>query len=184
MKLDSVITEKMFKCATADDVKNILNSGADLTRCSRLSIDEVLARIFNKRCHGTKELAIRMLEGAINGVEVPDVNDAGLSYSESAQELGISPEERAEKIKIRVEEIAQTMPKYYAYLNRFKSDPQLKALGASEDDIRFSVLNSTVAICGQGVQSRKFYIMKRTDEYIAIAQKEGDILYFGQGDQK
>lgn len=183
MKLDRVITEKMFKCTSKEDVETILNSGADLNTCSRLAIDEVLAKIFSKRCHGTKELAIKMLEGSVKGFEVPDVNDAGVSYSEAAQDLGISPEERAAKIKENVERIAQEMPKYYSYLNRFKSDPQLKALGASEDDIKFSVLNSEVAICGQGVSSKKFYIMKRTPENIEIAQKEGDILYFGSGDQ-
>lgn len=184
MKLNREITEKMFKCTNKEDVKEIVNSGANLTECSRLAIDEVLVKVFQKRCHGTKDLAIKMLCGAVNGQDVPDVNDSGISYMEASENLGISPEERSAQIKARVETITQEMPKYYAYLPRFKSDPQLKALSASEDDIRFSVLNSDVAICGQGVQSHKFYIMKKTPENIAIAQKEGDILFFGEGESK
>lgn len=177
MELDGVITQKMFDVKTKEDVVAIVANGDDLTTCSRLAIDQVLLNIFNRKCHGTKSLAIEMINGELNGQTIADVDDSGITYVETSEALGMSPEDRFAAIKARVETLVVEMPKYYSYLPKFKSDAELKKLAASDEDIRSSVMDSEIAIVGQGWESKKYYLMKRTKEYISVAQKEGDQLF-------
>ena len=72
-KLNRDLTERMFKCQSNDDVKALIATGEDLSTVSRMAIDEVLKKVYNKRCTGVKEHAIEMLKGAAEGIDVPDV---------------------------------------------------------------------------------------------------------------
>lgn len=78
MKLDRELTEKLFNCSTVDDVTTVVNeanaAGKDLETASRISIDEVLNKIYHKRCTGTKKHAVTMLQGAVRGEDIPDVS--------------------------------------------------------------------------------------------------------------
>lgn len=181
MELNRELTERVFLAKSVDDLKVVIGEFPDLVGCSRLALDRALLNLFNKRCSGNKDFAIRMLKGAIDGVDVPDVSRSAIFSSSSKN---ISLEDRSELIKSRVEKLIESSENYLEYLKFFKRDRELKALEASEDDICFSVLSSEIAICGKDHDSKARYIMRRTKEYIDNALSEGDTLYFNPEEVK
>ena len=70
------------------------------------------------------------------------------------------------------------MKDYYEYNKKLIRDPELQMLGATEEDLKEVAKKSSVAICGQGWKSKKLYLMKREQQYIDIALKEGDSLFY------
>lgn len=183
MKLDYTLTQNVFNCQTKEDIEALHKSGADFNACSRLALDEILGRIFKKKCHGTKALAIEMLVGCINGVEVADVNgeESGvptIQSEDNSPAAQMDPDLRMQKIAERVDALVQAMPKYFEYSKKLTKDPELKMLGATDLDLKYVAMRSQVAICGQGVESKKYYLMKRNEENIKIAMAEGDNLFY------
>lgn len=182
VKLNYELTEELMKCETEDSIKDMHARGVNFTECSRLAIDDVLHRIYKKKCNANKSKAVEMLVALLTGqyvdseIESPD--EFSVKYEDNSPSALMDPVERMAKIKDRVDLIVSNMPNYYEYNKKLIKDPELKLLGASEEDLKQVSLDSEVAICGQGWKTKKLYLMKRTEEYINIALKEGDNLFY------
>lgn len=176
MKLDRELTEKMFAAKTADDVKAIVESGADLSICSRMALDEVLTRIFKKRCTGLKELAVRMLEGAVRGEDIPD-EPVAPSLNPPVPKPGvpsISPEERAERIKNRLLEICWNAKDHFIRFTQIRRDGDMKMLGATEEDMKLACKDHEKLVCGAD-SNGKIYVMERNQQVMDdLSTKYGD----------
>lgn len=177
MKLDRELTKKMFDAKTADDVKAIIATGADLNTISRMALDEVLNRIFKKRCTGLKELAVRMLEGAVRGEDIPDVPVAPSLNPPPAPRPGIpnlTPEERAERIQNRLLEIVWNAKDHFIRFTQIRRDGDMKMLGATEDDMKLVCKDHEKMVCGAD-SNGKIYVMERNPEVMeALSSKYGD----------
>lgn len=181
-KLDYELTRKLFECKDEADIKSLVESGADLETASRLSLDEVLAKVFNRTCHGTKDLAIKMLEGELRGEHIPDVADTNVQYEKNVAVVNMDPEERKQRIKARLEDYTRVMPKYWEYSKKVIKDPELRVLGATEEDIKFASIGSEVVICGKD-RSNKLYICKNEPQYVEECLKADNVLYY-TGDEQ
>lgn len=182
VKLDYDLTEELMKCSDLDALKVMHSRGVDFSTCSRLSIDDALSKIFKKKCNLNKSKAVEMLVALINGQEIPeDISDSDshkVNYEDNSPVAKMDPVLRMQKIKERMEQIVPNMKNYYEYCKKLIKDPELKMLGATEDDLKEVTANSSVAICGEGWSTHKKYLMKRTEKNIKIAQDEGDVLYY------
>ena len=187
VKLNYELTEElMTKCNTLDDLKAMHTRGVNFMECSRLAIDDALARFFKKKCNFNKEKAVEMLVALINGQEVqeePESDAYRVHYEDNSPANLMDPVLRMQKIAERVDQLVPNMKDYYEYNKKLIRDPELKMLGATEEDLKEVAKKSSVAICGQGWKSKKLYLMKREQQYIDIALKEGDSLFYAAGEK-
>ena len=174
-KLDRELTEKIFKCQTNEDVKAVIDSGADLSTVSRMAIDEVLTRVYKKRCTGVKELAVQMLVGAANGVDVPDVSvTPDLNQPKRPEVPSIDPEERINRIRERAVTLVFAAKDHFIRMTQLRKDPELKMLGASDEDMKFIAKDNEKVVCGAD-SSGKIYLMERDQKVMdELSSKWGD----------
>lgn len=182
MKLDRELTEKLFNCATVEDLTAVVNEadtlGKDLKTASRISIDEVLNKFYHKRCTGTKEHAVNMLRGAIRGEDIPDVSTTpsltptpAITLDQYAKELAAEGEERMALIKESSEEAVSAMKKYYDYTDKIMAkSPRLRALRATDDELAEVGKTSLVFVAGRDKEG-KIYLMKREPKRMEDAIK-------------
>ena len=178
-KLDYELTKKMFDCKTKEDVQNLQSTGADFATCSRLSIDEVLSKVFNRTCHGTKDLAIQMIVGELNGQYVPDVADTNVSTESNGDKIvGMDPTERMNRISSRLDEIVSCIKSSdILYVKKAVKDPELKLLSASEEDIvRISSKVTDSRVLCQGLNDKKFYFIKNEESAINMVKSWSDVI--------
>lgn len=160
-KLDRELTEKLFKCQTKEDVQAVVASGADLLNASRMAIDEVLKKVYNKRCTGVKEHAVEMLRGAVNGVDVPDVAvTPNLNAPAKPAVPTMDPEERAAKLRARAEELVFDAKDHFIRSASIKRDAEMKMLGFSEEDCKLVAKDNEKIVCGADSRG-KLYLMER-----------------------
>lgn len=126
---------------------------------------EYYSSIVSKELQGYDELNL-------SDQEIKHLKSLELKYKK------LSPSDRLMKIRTRIEEMVTGMSRYYNYLDNFRSDLDIQALVATDEEIKNSVLDSKIAICGRGVKTKRLYLMKREEEYINLAKNEGDTLYF------
>lgn len=174
-KLDRELTEKLFKCASNEDVQAVLATGEDLLTASRMAIDEALKKVYNKRCTGVKEHAVEMLKGAANGVDVPDVSvTPNLNAPTKPQAPAMDPEERMSRMKTRAEELVASAKDNFIRFNQLKRDAELKMLGFTEDDCKFVAKDNEKIVCGAD-SSSKLYLMRRDQATMDdLSSKWGD----------
>lgn len=184
VKLNYELTERLLNVDSEDALKQMHQEGVNFAECSRVSIDEVLQKVYKKKCNSTKDKAVEMLIALINGQEVEDILETptGVHHEDNSPASQMDPVLRMQKIKERMEVLVTNMPNYYEYSKKLIRDPEMKMLGATEEDLKEVSKESEVSICGQGWKSHKYYLMKKTPENIKIAQGEGDILYYAPGD--
>jgi hypothetical protein len=175
MKLNRELTEQLFKCNSEEELKAIIATGADLNTASRMAIDEVLNRVYKKRCTGIKDLAVQMLVGAANGVEVPDVSvTPDLNQPQAPQIPGIDPEERMERIKVRTEAVVFGAKDHFIRMPAVKKDAELKMLGASDEDLKKVASGNEKIVCGSD-SNGKLYLMERNEQVMNdLSSKWGD----------
>ena len=160
-KLNRELTERLFKCVTSEDVQAVIASGEDLLTASRMAIDEVLKKVYNKRCTGVKEHAVEMLKGAANGVDVPDV----------AVTSNLNAPAR---LKNRAEELVANAKDNFIRMTQLRRDAELKMLGFNEDDCKFVAKDNEKIVCGAD-SSGKLYLMKRDQAVMdELSSKWGD----------
>lgn len=180
-KLDRELTEKFFNCTDAEDVIKVVNEanslGKDLETASRVSIDEVLNKFYQKRCTGTKKHAIEMLLGAIRGENIPDIPTTPSVYKQEvtldqySKELAAEGEERFNLIKQVIEEFITGMKKYYDYTEKIlKKSPRLRALRSTDEDLIEIGRKSLIYVAGRD-KSGKIYLMKREPKRMEEATK-------------
>ena len=174
-KLNRDLTERMFKCQSNDDVKALIATGEDLSTVSRMAIDEVLKKVYNKRCTGVKEHAIEMLKGAAEGIEVPDVAvTPNLNAPKKPEIPAIDPEERMARLKTRAEELVFGSKDHFIRMGQLKRDAELKMLGFSDDDCKFVAKDNEKIVCGAD-SSGKLYLMERNQATMdELSSKWGD----------
>lgn len=182
MKLDRNLTESLFNCTTAEDLQSVindaLNAGKDLNTASRISIDEVLNKFYHKRCTGTKEHAVKMLIGAINGQDIPDVSTTpsltptpSITLDQYAKELAAEGEERMALLKESADEVVSAMKKYYEYTDKLMAkSARLRALRATDDELAEIGKTSLVYVAGRD-KDGKIYLMKREPKRMEDAIK-------------
>lgn len=89
-----------------------------------------------------------------------------------------SEENKLKAIKSRALEIFKESSSYYIYTSKICKDKSMKLLGCTEDRlIEIFKEDKSKLIVGVGHESKKFYLMKNTPKYVAIATEEGDRLY-------
>lgn len=174
-KLNRELTERLFKCASNEDVQAILATGDDLLTASRMAIDEVLKKVYNKRCTGVKEHAVEMLKGAANGVDVPDVSvTPNLNAPARPEVPTIDPEERMSRIKSRAEELVDNAKDNFIRMGQLKRDAELKMLGFTDEDCKFAAKDNEKIVCGAD-SSGKLYLMRRDQSVMdELSSKWGD----------
>lgn len=174
-KLDRELTEAMFKCESDEDVKVLLAKGADLNMVARLALDEVLKKVYNKRCTGVKEHAIKMLKGAANGVDVPDVAvTPNLNAPKKPEIPAIDPEERMARIKTRAEELVFNAKDHFIRMGQIKRDAEMKMLGFGDEDCKLVAKDNEKIVCGAD-SSSKLYLMERNQATMdELSSKWGD----------
>lgn len=181
VKLNYELTSELMTVDTLDALKAMHQRGVDFMSCSRLALDEALSKIFKRKCNANKDKAVEMLVALINGQDVPEDTSSDsykVHHEDNSPAAQMDPVVRMQKIAERVDQIVPNMKNYYEYCKKLVKDPELKMLGATEDDLKEVARTSAVAICGEGWSTHKKYLMKRTDENIKIAQDEGDVLYY------
>lgn len=174
-KLDRELTEKLFKCQTKEDVQAVVASGADLLSASRMALDEVLKKVYNKRCTGVKEHAVEMLKGAVNGVDVPDVAvTPSLNAPAKPTIPTMDPEERLAKLKARAEELVFNAKDHFIRIGQIKRDAEMKMLGFSDEDCKLAAKDNEKIVCGSD-SSGKLYLMERNQATMdELSSKWGD----------
>ncbi|MCM1220813.1 MAG: hypothetical protein NC548_40630 [Lachnospiraceae bacterium] len=177
MRLDRDLTAKMFECKTPEEVKAIVESGADLLTVSRMALDEVLNRIYKKRCTGLKELAVKMLVGAVNGEDIPD-EPVTPNLNPPTPQPGIpqlDPEERIKRIKARVTELVFETKDHFVWVTKLRRDGDLKMLGTSDEDLKTIFTAEDTVVCGLGDGGKKLYMMERNARTMEdLSSKWGD----------
>lgn len=174
-KLNRDLTERMFKCQSDEDVKALIATGEDLLTVSRMAIDEVLKRVYNKRCTGVKEHAVEMLKGAANGVDVPDVAvTPNLNAPKKPEIPAIDPEERMSRLKTRAEELVFSAKDHFIRIGQLRRDAELKMLGFSDEDCKVVAKDNAKIVCGAD-SSGKLYLMERNQATMdELSSKWGD----------
>jgi hypothetical protein len=174
-KLNRELTEKLFKCVSNEDVQAVIATGEDLLTASRMAIDEVLKKVYNKRCTGVKEHAVEMLKGAATGVDVPDVAvTPNLNAPAKPEVPTMDPEERMSRMKNRAEELVAGAKDNFIRFTQLKRDAELKMLGFNEDDCKFVAKDNEKIVCGAD-SSGKLYLMKRDQAVMDdLSSKWGD----------
>ena len=175
MKLNRELTEKLFNCTTEEDLKAILATGDDLNTASRMAIDEALNKVYRKKCTGVKELAVQMLVGAANGINVPDVSvTPNLNQPELNDIPALDPQVRMDRIKERLVEVVFATKDKFIRASQLKKDPELRMLGLSDEDLRFASKGHDKIVCGSDSHG-KLYMMERNAATIAdLSSKWGD----------
>lgn len=187
MKLNRELTEKLFQATTNEDVLAIINNPEyDLNEASRMALDNVLRTIYDKKCVGTKSTLIEMIKGASQGIDVPDVavtpdiNTAPPTPAKKKvvqQVTALDPEERAAKVRARIEAMVNEAPDHFVRINKFKRDAELKSFGFSEQDCKTAASHNETIVCGAD-SSGKLYVMYRNQTVMdELSTKYGDTYF-------
>ena len=171
MKLNREITEKFFNCTSKEELAGIIEwasvNGIDLITASRISIDEVLKKFFKKRCTGLKEHAVKMLVGAVNGEDVPDISTVpvleipkAVTFEKYAEISKMTPEERSSKIRDRVTTMVNEKSDHFVRGFKLFRDSELKLLSLNENDLKTLFCDHPTVVIGLD-SSKKIYAMKR-----------------------
>ena len=177
-KLDYELTSKMFGCSTREEIDEMYKAGADFATASRLAIDEVLSKVFNRTCTGTKDLAVQMIIGELLGQFVADVADDNVSMEKNGEDIvRLTPEERFERINARVEEVISKLATNDSVLvKKVMKDAELVLLATSEIDILSVSQGAPTAnrvLCLDEGRSR-YYFVRNTEASIKMVKDWGD----------
>lgn len=95
------------------------------------------------------------------------------------EEMDIENSEMVRKaVKERALDIFKESSSYYIYTSKICKDKAMKILGCTEDMlVEIFKEDTEKLVVGVGHESKKFYLMKNTPKYVAIATEEGDRLY-------
>ena len=182
MLINKITTSKILAVESVKELQKMVNDPSiNLDEVSRMAIDNLIKKFFNKTPKGNKSMAIDLLKGLVNGndpeniMEVPDLTliRKGLkrAFKSNKHKLtsNISEEDRLSAISSIIEKMAADKFSKNAgdgvYYKRLLRSKDLKVFNMTEDDILKVTKDNPKIVTGIDMLG-DYYVMLRDQEWI------------------
>ena len=182
MLINKITTSKILAVESIKELQKMVNDPSiNLDEVSRMAIDNLIKKFFNKTPKGNKSMAIDLLKGLVNGndpeniMEVPDLTliRKGLKRASKSNKhkltSNISEEDRLSAISSIIEKM--TADKFSknagdgVYYKRLLRSKDLKAFNMTEDDIIKVTKDNPKIVTGIDMLG-DYYVMLRYQEWM------------------
>ena len=182
MLINKITTSKILAVESVKELQKMVNDPSiNLDEVSRMAIDNLIKKFFNKTPKGNKSMAIDLLKGLVNGndpeniMEVPDLTliRKGLKRASKSNKhkltSNISEEDRLSAISSIIEKMAADKFSKNAgdgvYYKRLLRSKDLKVFNMTEDDIIKVTKDNPKIITGIDMLG-DYYVMLRDQEWM------------------
>lgn len=182
MLINKITTSKILAVESVKELQKMVNDPSiNLDEVSRMAIDNLIKKFFNKTPKGNKSMAIDLLKGLVNGndpeniMEVPDLTliRKGLKRASKSNKhkltSNISEEDRLSAISSIIEKMAADKFSKNAgdgvYYKRLLRTKDLKVFSMTEDDILKVTKDNPKIVTGIDMLG-DYYVMLRDKEWM------------------
>lgn len=182
MLINKITTSKILAVESVKELQKIVNDPSiNLDEVSRMAIDNLIKKFFNKTPKGNKSMAIDLLKGLVNGndseniMEVPDLTliRKGLKRASKSNKhkltSNISEEDRLSAISSIIEKMAADKFSKNAgdgvYYKRLLRSKDLRVFSMTEDDILKVTKDNPKIVTGIDMLG-DYYVMLRDQEWM------------------
>lgn len=182
MLINKITTSKILAVESVKELQKMVNDPSiNLDEVSRMAIDNLIKKFFNKTPKGNKSMAIELLKGLVNGndpeniMEVPDLTliRKGLKRASKSNKhkltSNISEEDRLSAISSIIEKMAADKFSKNAgdgvYYKRLLRSKDLKVFNMTEDDILKVTKDNPKIVTGIDMLG-DYYVMLREQEWM------------------
>ena len=182
MLINKITTSKILAVESVKELQKMVNDPSiNLDEVSRMAIDNLIKKFFNKTPKGNKSMAIDLLKGLVNGndpeniMEVPDLTliRKGLKRASKSNKnkltSNISEEDRLSAISSIIEKMAADKFSKNAgdgvYYKRLLRSKDLKVFNMTEDDILKVTKDNPKIVTGIDMLG-DYYVMLRDQEWM------------------
>lgn len=182
MLINKITTSKILAVESVKELQKMVNDPSiNLDEVSRMAIDNLIKKFFNKTPKGNKSMAIDLLKGLVNGndpeniMEVPDLTliRKGLKRASKSNKhkltSNISEEDRLSAISSIIEKMAADKFSKNAgdgvYYKRLFRSKDLKVFNMTEDDIIKVTKDNPKIVTGIDMLG-DYYVMLREQEWM------------------
>lgn len=182
MLINKITTSKILAVESVKELQKMVNDPSiNLDEVSRMAIDNLIKKFFNKTPKGNKSMAIDLLKGLVNGndpeniMEVPDLTliRKGLKRASKSNKhkltSNISEEDRLSAISSIIEKMAADKFSKNAgdgvYYKRLLRSKDLKVFNMTEDDIIKVTKDNPKIVTGIDMLG-DYYVMLREKEWM------------------
>lgn len=182
MLINKITTSKILAVESVKELQKMVNDPSiNLDEVSRMAIDNLIKKFFNKTPKGNKSMAIDLLKGLVNGndpeniMEVPDLTliRKGLKRASKSNKhkltSNISEEDRLSAISSIIEKMAADKFSKNAgdgvYYKRLLRSKDLKVFNMTEDDILKVTKDNPKIVTGIDMLG-DYYVILRDQEWM------------------
>lgn len=182
MLINKITTSKILAVESVKELQKMVNDPSiNLDEVSRMAIDNLIKKFFNKTPKGNKSMAIELLKGLVNGndpeniMEVPDLTliRKGLKRASKSNKnkltSNISEEDRLSAISSIIEKMAADKFSKNAgdgvYYKRLLRSKDLRVFSMTEDDIIKVTKDNPKIVTGIDMLG-DYYVMLRDQEWM------------------
>lgn len=182
MLINKITTSKILAVESVKELQKMVNDPSiNLDEVSRMAIDNLIKKFFNKTPKGNKSMAIDLLKGLVNGndpeniMEVPDLTLIRKGFKRASKSnknkltSNISEEDRLSAISSIIEKMAADKFSKNAgdavYYKRLLRSKDLKVFNMTEDDIIKVTKDNPKIVTGIDMLG-DYYVMLREKEWM------------------